>query len=241
MPKIVRVKKAQQRYKMVPVIEESTGMQKRTPVLGKDGKQKTDKRGNPTFRKVTKEDKSQPLDPEKCGKCGKEIAVGDPYKHTTVKRTYGGVRMVRCVDCPDWRQWELTTSKMAPIMQAQDQTSFDDCEDYQSIVDTLEEFANTVRDVAAEYEESADNIEDGFGHETYQSAELREKYEALEAWADELEQLDEQEPEKCEDHVDSETDDDDDDPECEACDELKQEALDNMRADAEEKIMETPV
>jgi len=47
--------------------------------------------------------------------------------------------------------------------------------------------ADGLRDLAQELTEGADNIEDGFGHETYQSEELRERAEALEGVADELE------------------------------------------------------
>lgn len=55
------------------------------------------------------------------------------------------------------------------------------------VQEELETLAEEVRNVASEYEESASNIVDGFGHETYQSEELQDKAYELEAWADEIE------------------------------------------------------
>lgn len=115
MARVTYVKKAQQRYEMVPVIDPETGQQKVTPVMGRNGEQKTSKRG-PVFMRVTEADKSKPLPNLKCEKCGIEIKPGGEV-----------------------------------------------------------------------YRESAQNMEDGFGHETYQSAELNEKADALESAADEIE------------------------------------------------------
>jgi hypothetical protein len=44
--------------------------------------------------------------------------------------------------------------------------------------------------LAEEKGEAADNMEEGFGHETYQSQEIREQADQLESWADEVEQVD---------------------------------------------------
>ena len=53
-----------------------------------------------------------------------------------------------------------------------------------------EEFAENIGEAAESYAESAQNIEDGFGHETYQSEELREKSEAIKSWADDVSSYD---------------------------------------------------
>jgi DnaJ-class molecular chaperone len=45
-----------------------------------------------------------------------------------------------------------------------------------------------VRDLAEEKRESAQNIENGFGHPTYQSEELTQQADDLETWADDIEQ-----------------------------------------------------
>jgi len=51
----------------------------------------------------------------------------------------------------------------------------------------LNECAEQVREVSEQYGESADNMEEGFGHETSSSQEIREKADELESFADELE------------------------------------------------------
>ena len=53
------------------------------------------------------------------------------------------------------------------------------------------------------FNEKADNIEDGFGHETMQSEELREWADEVESWRNELE--DYQEPESDDPDFDLET------------------------------------
>ena len=167
MPRIHHVKSARRRYKMVPKLD-ANGDPVRTPVLRRDGTQKATRKGKPVFRTATVQDRSQPLDPERCGKCGTTIEPGDPYKWTEIKMQYGGRRLVRCSTCPTWRPSELSTSKMAGIYAAQE----------------------AVREVAEEYRESAQAIEDGFGHPTYQSDELNERADELDGWADDVEGVD---------------------------------------------------
>jgi hypothetical protein len=53
----------------------------------------------------------------------------------------------------------------------------------------VSEIVEAIRELASEKEEAASNMEDGFGHETEQSNELRETADALEGWADELENI----------------------------------------------------
>lgn len=121
MARITYVKKAQQRFATVPVIDPKTGKQKQTPVMTtkevrqEDGTyakvqvQKTTKRGLPVFMKVTEADKSQPLPNRTCGKCGREIEVGQPCKHISPKSgPYGGRTLFRCDGCPNWHVWEQT-------------------------------------------------------------------------------------------------------------------------------------
>ena len=129
----------------------------------------------------------------KCEKCGKQIEKGQPYKHVSPRpgRFTRGRKRTRCKECPNWKQSELSFSKMAGVYAAQ--------EDFQEflalwspedgpeeIEPTLEEFAGQVEAVADEYDESADNMEDGFGHPTSTSDELREKADNLRYWADDI-------------------------------------------------------
>lgn len=200
MAKVVHVKKAQQRYKTVPVIDPATGLQKQTPVM-KGDKQKTDKQGNPVFRKQTKDDKTQPLPPYNCGACSKPIEVGTPYKHVSLKSgPYGGTTLRRHEGCPNWKQSELTMSKMSGVYAAQEdfEDRIDDCNSVEDLEALRDDVAEQIKAVGEEYGESADNIEDGFGHETYVSTELREKQEALEGWGDDIESVSFDEVPDCE-------------------------------------------
>lgn len=193
MARIHYVKAAQQRYKMVPTIAPATGEPQTIPVRRKDGSPKTTRTGKPIVRRLTHPDPTQPLPMPKCGKCGNEIEVGAPYKWVKTKSgPYGGTVKYRCSTCPVWRPSELSSSKMAEIMAAQEELddqlpAAESVDDLESLRDNL---AEAIRGVAEQYEESASNMEDGFGHETEQSMELRERAESLEAWADEVESVD---------------------------------------------------
>lgn len=229
MARIHYVKSAQQRYRTVPVLDED-GNQKTTPVMRKNGTPKTTKRGKEITRRVTVEDRTQPLPPRNCQKCGKTIEVGTPYKWTKIKSgPYGGQMLVRCGACPTWMPSEMSTSKMAGIYAAQEQVDATDVESLEDLEALRDDVADQVESVGEEYEESAQNMEDGFGHETSMSEELREKGESLKSWADDIRNVDfedydeeEQQCETCEgkglvpdpDHDDA---DEDGEIQCEDC------------------------
>jgi hypothetical protein len=231
MARITHVKKAQQRYKMVPVLNED-GFPKSTPVLRQDGTPKLTRHGSPIFRAVTVADKDQPLPPLVCDHCHQPIEVGTPYKWVAVKRTYGGVTYNRHEGCPNWRQSQLSTSRMAEIYDAQEDasTAIFSAETNDDLEAARDAFAEVVREVAEGYRESADNIEDGFGHPTGQSEELAGRADELESWADEIEDwsADDNEPDEDDDGW---TDDDGENPFQEAHDEwlsAAQESLDSL-------------
>lgn len=192
MPKINRVKAAQQRYETVPVLDEN-GQPKRTPVLHQKGplkgQQRTDKRGNPVFMAVTVADKTQPLPNHTCGKCGVEIKVGDPYKSISIRSTYSSRTLYRCAACPDWHVWEYSSSLSARLAEISYNfwEAIAEASSEEEAQDALNAAAEAVREIAGEKEEGAQNIEDGFQHETYQSAEMRDQAESLNSWADEIE------------------------------------------------------
>ena len=261
MARVTFVKKTQQRYKMVAVIDEATGKPKRTPVMGRDGEQRTDKRGNKVFMRVTVADKNQPLPDLKCESCGKVIPVGDPHKHVTPKSgPYGGSKRVRCSKCPTWQVWDLSHSLSAQIARIshEAQEAFNaGVESVDDVEAILSQAAEEIRGLAEEKRESAGNIEDGFGHSTYVSDELNEVADSLESWADDVEQADVPDaPEETEypDHEFEEDDDEDaDEGTCavEGCDKDESEhettyddAMDTWRdeaADALSIIDESPV
>jgi hypothetical protein len=158
--------------------------------MRRDGSQKVTKKGKPVVLRVTTSDKSQPLPNQKCGKCGKEIFVGSPYKWIKPKSgPYGGRLMVRCSTCPSWNVWEYSSSLSARIAQISHNAwaAFpDDASSTDEIQSWLDETADEVQSLSEEKAESAQNIEDGFGHETSTSAELTEVAESLEGWAEEI-------------------------------------------------------
>ena len=121
-----------------------------------------------------------------CRACGQPIQIGEPYKWFKQKQARGGIKKCYHPGCtipPSHR----TTSRMGTIWDAQADLSLDGCESLDDISTAMQEFAETVREVGNEYTESADNMESGFGHETEQSQEIRERGEGLETWAEELE------------------------------------------------------
>jgi hypothetical protein len=206
MARITYVKSAQQRYETVPVIDPATGQQKQTPVISKrTGEQKVTKNGRPVFLRVTEVDKTRPKPNIVCEKCGTEIEPGMPYKHITPKSgPYGGRQRNRCMPCPTWRPSETTGSQHLAAIYGAQEAAEDSLAEWEADqgVDALSEILTALAEGLGEavesYNESADNIEDGFGHETSMSAELREKAESvesaasdIESAADELEEFDE--------------------------------------------------
>jgi len=190
MARITSVKKAQQRYATVPVLNED-GTPKRTPVMGRNGEQKVTKHGRPVFMSVTGQDRSKPLAPYTCDSCGEAIKVGTPYKHVTPKSgPYGGTQRNRHQSCPTWQVWELSNSWSARIEQATHGFDVSDVDNADDVVSALADVAEAIRELAEESRESAQNIEEGFGHPTSQSEEAEERADNLDSWADEIEGAD---------------------------------------------------
>jgi hypothetical protein len=189
MARVTHVKKAQQRYATVPVLDDD-GNPKKTPVM-KDGVQKTTKKGKAVFMTVTVQDRSKPLPAYTCDSCGTEIAVGTPYKHITPKSgPYGGTKKTRHESCPSWQVWEYSSSWSARIAQATSNFDITAVESPEDVTSALEDVASAIRELAEESREAASNIEEGFGHPTSQSEEAEERADALDNWADEIEQAD---------------------------------------------------
>lgn len=248
MAQITRVKKAQQRYEMVPVLNPD-GSQKQTPVM-KNGVQATTRTGRLVFMDVTVADKTKPLPNASCGKCGKEIEVGQPYKHISPRSgPYGGRRLVRCAACPDWMVWEYSSSLSARLAEVEYDFSnaLGDVSTTDEVQDALNEAAARVREIAEEKRESASSIEDGFGHETSQSAELNDIADSLDSWADEIESADipelpdtdDLECENCEGSGKTTNDEGDESEDCSECEgtghptEPPEDAIDEWRSEVQ--------
>ena len=183
MARVTHVKKAQQRYHTKPVIDPATGEQKKVPVMNSRGEQKTTKGGRPVWLRLTERDLTRPKPLLRCTYCGEDIQLGTPYKWI---EPHGRGQMNRHEGCPTWQPWEYSNSLSARIQQIQagDPDSPESLEDLQS---WLADKAQEIRDLAEEKREAATNIEEGFGHATYQSDELNDIAEQLDSWADEVE------------------------------------------------------
>jgi hypothetical protein len=192
MARITRVAKAQQRYHTLPILD-AAGKPVKIPLTRKSGAPRTDKRGNPVFITKTMADTSRPKPLERCDKCGKTIEVGSPYKHMSPKSgPYGGRRMVRCQACPDWQVWEYSSSLSARLAQVSNDfwESVSSAESQEDVQMALQDAQSAIEEIAQEKKDGAQNIEDGFGHETSTSQDLMQQGEDLESWANEIGYLD---------------------------------------------------
>jgi hypothetical protein len=175
--------------------------------------------------------------PGDCGKCGKTIEVGQPYRWVQAK--YSSKRF-RCEDSAcSFRQSELVSSdKLSRVYGAQEQledfVNGWDGSDLQELKDACEECASELKDVAQEYSESADNIRNTIS-ESPTADECEEKSQNIEGWADEIESAGESLEEFEGEDEDESEDDEDAKPEDEtkriawadACKEAVNDALGN--------------
>lgn len=126
-----------------------------------------------------------------CGKCGATITKGDSYRWWS-NRSPGmrsGIERYRCAKtaCTP-SMGEMTPGRRGQLYLIQENAEAalaewagDNTDDLESI---WENAADELRELAEEFRESASNIEDGFGHATYQSEEMEEKGDSLEGVAD---------------------------------------------------------
>lgn len=128
-----------------------------------------------------------------CLGCREPVQVGQGY--SWCKPRYGG-RRVRHATCLPFRPSETTSNaKIGALLDLQvDQEPQFEWDPEAPMSDDIEiecrswqeDTAAAIREVAGEFEEAASNLEDGFGHETSQSTELREQGESVEEWADRI-------------------------------------------------------
>jgi hypothetical protein len=143
----------------------------------------------PRVNHVAKARKTKSGNRPTCGKCGKVIEIGMPYLWWANRTTYSSSRKDRCVDHPP-RASELTMSQHKGTAYGIQESLTDALNEAGTVADistALEDAASTARDELYEgLIESSDNIVEGFGHETTQSEELRERADAAETWAGEF-------------------------------------------------------
>lgn len=128
--------------------------------------------------------------PGSCGACGKKIEAGQAYKHWSFR--YGGKR-IRCTAaaCAP-KSSDLTNNEKLSTLYAHgenfdDQISQWDQETADDLRAIVEEYADGVQEVVDMYNESADAIEEGFGHETFSSQEQREAADDLDNFKSDIE------------------------------------------------------
>jgi hypothetical protein len=127
----------------------------------------------------------------RCIKCGTEIEPGQPYKWTALRIGRSSQRKDFCANCPV-RPSDQTTSPHLQTLYLAQETAEDALAQggglgLTDLADIVRGYAEGVREAAESYGESADNMEEGFGHETYQSQEIREKADECESAADTIE------------------------------------------------------
>lgn len=136
---------------------------------------------------IIKSAKAVPV-PRKCRRCGHEIQPGESYKHA--KPRYGGARYWchKCTPRPsDLASNDREATVLAAMEGVEDQIDATDKSNLADLVTTLQSAAEEIRGVGEEYQESAQNIEEGFGHSTSQSEEIADKASQIEDLASELE------------------------------------------------------
>ena len=143
--------------------------------------------------------------PLNCDFCDEPINIGQAYKWTAPRahRAAAGHKKSRHEEHPSWRPSQMTTSPYLSAIYAAGEgvedalntatipTDPDDAEAFiEELKDTAQQATDELEAVAEQYEESSSNIEDGFGHPTYQSEELQERADEVRGWADELGYID---------------------------------------------------
>lgn len=123
-----------------------------------------------------------------CGFCGKPIEVGTSYMW--VKPSRFDRTMKRHAGCKVWSPSEMATNEKTAaflaVFEVADEAAAE-ATTAEELRDILTTAAESLREVGQMYADSAQAVEDGFGHSTTMSEELQEKADALESAADELE------------------------------------------------------
>lgn len=139
-----------------------------------------------------------------CGKCRTKIEPGMPYQWwaNRLPGSRSGSKSVRCMNCTPTAA-EMTPGRRGELMRIQDDAERQISEWEGDNYDDLEAIANSIaeeiRGLGEELRESAQNIEDGFGHATYQSEELEQRADDIDSQADEIEQCSFDDPPEAED------------------------------------------
>lgn len=146
----------------------------------------------------------------RCFRCNHEVQPGEPYAYQDRKTgPYSSVKRIWCFQhMRSIKPSELESNpRRASIMEAEEAVG--DAVDqlaegeYSALAEALREAKSTLETIKDELEDGANNIEDGFGHETQQSEEMHDQASQLEEWMDEIEgaadEIESMEPDEPED------------------------------------------
>lgn len=131
----------------------------------------------------------------KCDHCGEPIEAGQAYKYFQPRF---GPAHKRHIACPHWKPSQMVSNEKLSALYAAQEAAEDSIDgwkpspqdkhlDTSELEGILSDAAQDFREVSEMYSESAQNIEDGFGHSTSMSEEMTEKAEEIESFADNLE------------------------------------------------------
>jgi hypothetical protein len=196
-------------------------------------------------------DEKQTVTDKRTGKSKKKIVrvLGDGYRWIKFNR---GPKLIRCMKpaCA-FRSSDMTKGKMSGVYAAQE-TAQDAIAEWDGDVEDLKQIltdaAEAIREVAQEYSDSADNMEQVFTGGSPTIDECREKQESLESWADELEAIDFEEwdgpdegdePEEKDESEDEKKSEDDEPKNSQG--QTRDEWREDQRSTAEEAIGNCPV
>lgn len=248
------VKHARQLYARDAKLDEE-GRPVAVPVTSKrTGEQKVGRGGRPMTRRVRVADKSRPLPMPKCGKCGKQINVGDPYRYFIVgfRSSY---KRVRCMDsaCTPKDSERESSGPRSEILSAietangnLDGYTAEGTSDASEVEQTVQEVAEAFTSAAEQWREADEQFGGGGNTENGERADTAESSASeLESWST----SNDQEPDfsECEDDVHkdpSEREDEDDDrekldpgdTECDSCVKIRDDWFEALIDEAREAI-----
>lgn len=122
-----------------------------------------------------------------CTRCGEPIEAGQTYY--TWKFNRGG-RFYQHGEHGYPKPSQLSNSKIAVLLDAVQEADLGSCETVEDMKAVLADVANSAREVAQEYADSADNIESSWPSGNPTSEACRETSENLEGYAEDLESWD---------------------------------------------------
>lgn len=125
--------------------------------------------------------------------CGHPIEPGDGMKYISPRLpgSPGSVTRYRCASHPDWNVWEYSTSLSARIAKLKYDGNDKILQaDENTIEDLPTDLGWSIRGIAYEKSDSAQNVESSFGHPTRLSESLKQQADALEDWAYNIECVD---------------------------------------------------